>query len=226
MNKMKGINTYFRELSTKQIEQKVHRNFVGGLWDELGQLQLDFLIESGLKPNHKLLDIGCGSLRGGIHYVKYLETGNYSGLDINNSLIEAGKYELDEANLTYKKPLLLVDDFFSFEKFNSKFDFMISVSVFTHLPMNIIVRCLKKAGESLAPDGLYYATFFEAPSGAHLDTILQQPGGIATNYDSDPFHYSIGELAYMAKLAGLKLEIIGNWNHPRNQKMGVFSLPK
>ncbi len=73
MNIMKGINNYHRELSIKEIEEKAHRGLVGGLWDELGKLQLDFLTESGLKPSHKLLDIGCGCLRGGVHYVKYLE---------------------------------------------------------------------------------------------------------------------------------------------------------
>ena len=223
---MKGINNYFRDLSAKEIEKKVHRSFVGGMWEELGKLQFDFLIESGLKPNHKLLDIGCGSLRGGLHYVKYLDEGNYFGLDINKSLIDAGKIELEEANLTNKHPNLIVDDKFSFDKFNSKFDFMISVSVFTHLPMNIIVRCLNNARESLSPNGLYYATFFEAPNSAHLETVFHEPGGITTNYDSDPFHYSISELSYMAKIAQLEINIIGDWNHPRNQRMAVFSLPK
>ncbi len=79
MNTMRGINGYFKELTKQDIDNNVHRNFVGGLWDALGQLQLEFLINSGLQPNHKLLDIGCGCLRGGVHYViKYLK---YSGTD-------------------------------------------------------------------------------------------------------------------------------------------------
>ncbi len=226
MNKMIGINSYFKELSDREINDKVHRDFVGGLWDEIGQLQFKFLVDSGLKPYHKLLDIGCGSLRGGVHYVKYLEEGNYFGLDINKSLITAGKIEIEEAGLINKRPNLISDDKFSFEKFYSKFDFMISISLFTHLPMNIIVRCLSKARESLSPNGLYFATFFEAPTNAHLEAILQQPGGRITNYDSDPFHYSKGELASMAILAGLEVSIIGDWDHPRNQKMAIFSSPR
>ena len=55
MNTMKGVNAYFKELSSEEIGKKVHRGFIGGLWDELGQLQLEFLIKSGLKQNHKLL---------------------------------------------------------------------------------------------------------------------------------------------------------------------------
>lgn len=222
---MKGINAYSRELSNEEIENKEHRDLVGGMWDELGRLQLEFLIKSGLMPDHKLLDIGCGSLRGGVHYVKYLREGNYYGLDINNSLIEAGRMEIEEAGLSHKKPNLAVDDRFSIDKFRSKFDYMVSVSVFTHLPVNIIVRCLSKARQSLAPNGVYYSTYFQAPAAAHLDTIEQQPGGIVTNYDSDPFHYSVQELAYMAELAQLELNVVGDWGHPRNQMMAAFSLP-
>jgi cyclopropane fatty-acyl-phospholipid synthase-like methyltransferase len=225
MNTMKGVNAYFKELSSEEISNTAHRGFVGGLWDKVGQLQLDFLVKSGLQPKHKLLDIGCGCLRGGRHYIKYLDEGNYFGLDINQSLIEAGKIEIEEAGLTDKKPTLIVDNKFSFNKFETKFDFMISVSVFTHLPFNIIVHCLSKARESLLPDGVYYATFFQAPTSAHLEQIKQKRG-VITNYDSDPFHYSIEELTYMAKLAKLDLNVIGDWAHPRNQKMAAFSLPK
>lgn len=226
MDKMKGINTYFRELSEDEIRQKVHRGFIGGFWEEVGQLQMEFLIKAGLKPDHKLLDIGCGCLRGGIHYVRYLQEGKYYGIDINQSLIDAGHVEIKEAGLSDKNPNLLVDDKFSFDKFYSRFNFMVSISVFTHLPMNIIIRCLKKSRGSLAKDGVYYATFFQAPVSACIEKLNQQPGGVITNYDSDPFHYSVDELAYMAKLAGLELNVIGDWGHPRNQKMAAFSLPE
>lgn len=226
MNIMKGVNAYFRELSKKEIRNKVHRGFVGGLWEELGNLQLEFLIKSGLKPSHKLLDIGCGSLRGGVRYIEYLQEGNYYGLDINNSLIEAGRVEVEEAGLSDKNPNLMVDDNFSFDRFGVKFDFMVSVSVFTHLPTNIIVQCLNKAREGLAVNGIYYSTFFQAPTSSHLEKIIQQPGEIVTNYNSDPFHYSIEELSNMANLAKLELQVIGDWGHPRNQKMAAFTLSK
>lgn len=226
MNTMKGVNSYFKELSSEEIDNKMHRGFVGGLWDELGQLQLEFLIKSGLKPNHKLLDIGCGCLRGGLYYLKYLDEGNYFGLDINHSLIEAGKIEVEEAGLSHKNPKLLVDDSFSFDKFATKFDYMISVSVFTHLPFNIIVRCLNRVRENLLPHGTYYSTYFQAPKPSHLEPIKQKPGDILTKYDSDPFHYSIDELDYMAKIAKLDLNIIDDWRHPKNQKMAAFNLAK
>jgi cyclopropane fatty-acyl-phospholipid synthase-like methyltransferase len=223
---MKGVNAYFKEFSKEEIRKKMHRNFVGGLWDELGSLQLEFLVDSGLKPGHKLLDVGCGSLRGGVRYIEYLQEGNYYGLDINNSLIEAGKIEVEEAGLLSKNPNLIVDDKFSFHRFGERFDFMVSVSVFTHLPMNIILRCLNMARDSLAPNGVYFTTFFQAPTSLHLEKIKHQPGEVVTNYDSDPFHYSIEELSYMATLAKLELQVVGDWGHPRGQKMAAFTLPK
>lgn len=66
------MKTWLKNLSSKQISKKDHREFVGGMWDQLGRLQLEFMIGAGLKPHHKLLDIGCGCLRGGIYYIQYL----------------------------------------------------------------------------------------------------------------------------------------------------------
>lgn len=224
MNLMMGINSYGKELTQGDIDKKAHRNFVGGLWEELGQLQYDFLREHGLKPFHKLLDIGCGCLRGGLYYIQYLEDGNYYGLDVNNSLIQAGILEVKEVGLEDKHPRLLVDDQFRLGNFNENFDFMVSVSLFSHLPMNIIIRCLSQVKKHLKPDGVYFSTFFQAPKSAYLDKLHHQPGGIITNYDSDPFHYSFEELSWMAKISDLEVKLIGDWNHPRNQKMAAFSI--
>ncbi len=220
---MKNVNIYDRELTPEEIAQGTHRGVVGGLWDEVGRLQFEFLESRGLKPEHKLCDTGCGALRGGIHFVRYLEPGNYYGLDINASLLEAGRRELEQAGLTEKKANLLVDDRFAMSRFETKFDYILTVSVFTHLYANHIVRCLCEARKVLAPRGQFLATYFHAPAPAHLDPIKQQPGDVVTHYDRDPFHYSTEEMAFLASLAGLKIEFIGAWQHPRNQWMLAFS---
>lgn len=223
MSKMKGVNNYYhRELTKSEVDNNEHRHFIGGLWEELGLLQFEFLKKRGLKPEHRLLDVGCGCLRGGVHFTKYLDEGKYYGIDINKSLIDAGEVELSKAGLLSKKANLLVDDSFAFSKFGVKFDYMVSISVFTHLPMNIIIRCLKNVKENLSPEGVYYSTFFLAPESVHLDKLRHDPGNIITNYDSDPFHYSREEVACMAELAQLRVEILGGWEHPRNQKMVAF----
>ena len=78
---------YDRKAIADAVKAGRHRESVGGLWDQIGQLQFDFLVANGLRPEHKLLDIGCGSLRGGVKFVRYLQSGHYFGTDLNGSLL-------------------------------------------------------------------------------------------------------------------------------------------
>ena len=221
---LKGFNDYGRQLTAEEIAAGEHRNFVGGLWGELGGLQFEFIKERGLAPNHRLVDIGCGALRGGVHFVRYLDQGNYYGLDINASLIKAGKKELAKSELISKQPNLLVDNKFRMTRFGASFDYAIAVSVFTHLPMNHIARCLIEARKVLNPQSKFFATFFEAPSPGHLEPIKHHPGEVTTNFDADPFHYSLSEIKWLSAIADLSVEYVGDWGHPRDQKMLCFSL--
>ena len=220
---MSGINSYGRQLSESEIQSQKHRDFIGGMWSEIGQLQFNFMLEQGLQPEHKILDIGCGCLRGGIHFIDYLNAGNYYGLDINASLIEAAQREVKQAQLEEKNPNLLVSEQFAINQFQQQFEFMLSVSLFSHLPMNIIIRCLSAVQKNLAAEGKYFSTFFIAPHSAHIAPINHHPSPIITNYDCDPFHYSIEEISFMAHVAGLEATLIGDWNHPRHQQMVSFT---
>lgn len=216
------INPYGRQLTAADIRAQAHREMVGGLWDEMGLLQLEFLKNQGLQPGEALLDVGCGALRGGIHFIRFLETGRYYGLDINASLIKAGELELKQAGLADKEPHLLVTDKFEARRFGRRFKYALAQSVFTHLPMNHIIRCLVETGRVLETDGRFFATFFEAPVSAHLVEITR-PGNFITHYDKDAFHYSMDEFKWMARAASLNVALIGDWQHPRDQKMLSFS---
>lgn len=219
---MKEFNEFHRQLTEDEIRLGFHRDFVGGLWAELGQLQLDFMKSEGLLRNHNFLDVGCGALRGGLWFIDYLDAERYCGLDINESLIVAGRIELERAGLTGKKPELLVDDNFAFDRFDRQFDFAIAQSVLTHLPMEPVARCLAGIRRILKPGGEFFATFFEAPYPAFPDSITHEPGGITTHLDRDPFHYSLDEFEGMARNAGLEMRFMGDWGHPRAQKMLGF----
>jgi hypothetical protein len=61
---VKGASMSIWEDSPDSIHDHGHRESVGGLWDEIGCPQLDFLVEQGLRPHDVLLDVACGSLRG------------------------------------------------------------------------------------------------------------------------------------------------------------------
>jgi SAM-dependent methyltransferase len=204
-------------------EQPWHRKAVGGLWDEIGRLQFEFLLSHGLRPDDTLLDIGCGSLRGGVHFIRYLDAEHYVGVDQDRDLLEAGReHELGEVLLREKKPTLICDADFDFSRLGRQFGFALAQSLFTHLPANQIVRCLAETEKVLVPGGRLFATFFAAPGRRWLEPI-QQSSGVVTHLDSDPYHYDPDFFAWACEGSSLSVGPPLEWDHPRNQRMLVFT---
>lgn len=198
------------------------RAYIGGRWDELGALQFNFLKNRGLKPEHYFLDAGCGSMRGGVHFIDYLHPFHYFGADINSALVWGGvNSELSEelkAKITDNSFLISNDFDFSFgiEAFN----YGIAFSLFTHLSENKIKLCLQRLRPKFE-GGRFFATFFEAESSQYVKAS-NQADGIVTYAYKDPYHYQIEDIDNIAKKCGWKFNWIGDFGHPRNQKMAEF----
>ncbi|MBN2475436.1 MAG: class I SAM-dependent methyltransferase [Pirellulales bacterium] len=217
------LNAYGRQMTESEVAEGVHRQFVGGLWEPVGHRQFEFLVERGLKPSQRLLDVGCGCLRGGIHFVRYLDPGNYYGIDVNASLIQAAeRFELPAAGLTDRCPHLLVDGQFTFTRFATTFPVAIALSVFTHLPANSIERCLVRLAEVIEPGGRFYASYFESPRPHHVEP-LAHPGGVRTHCDADPFHYHFSLFPFLIEGLPWSVHNLGDWQHPRSQHMLEFT---
>jgi SAM-dependent methyltransferase len=196
------------------IRQVGHREYVGGLWDEIGRLQFSFLVAHGLRPEHVLLDVGCGCLRGGVHFIPYLEPEHYLGIDKEPSLIAAGlERELPPKLRAVKRPRLLVSADFAFADFGVPIDYALAQSLFTHLPPAGVARCLERLRPCLRPQGRFLATFHEVPRAVPNP---QRP------HDHDYFAYTRAELEELADRCDWRAEYLGDWNHPRGQKMMLF----
>jgi hypothetical protein len=196
------------------IEAAGHRDYVGGAWEQIGRLQFDYLVDQGLRPKHVLLDIACGGLRGGVHFISYLDAGNYLGIDKEPLLIERGLHDELSADVREtKQPELLVNGRFEFERFSKRPDYALAQSLFTHLPATQISRCLTRL-RHVAPDNCrFFATFFESPE-RHTNP--------ARAHDHLPWFYTRGELLELAERAGWQGEYLGDWSHPRGQMMMVY----
>lgn len=205
----------------------------GDLWERIGRLQFDFLVDHGLQPSHYLLDVGCGSLRGGVHFIRFLEPGHYYGVDKNpESLAAARTVELPRNGLTDKAPVLVEMDDFGFERLGRRFDVAIAQSVFTHLPLNDIIRCLMNVERVLEPGGRFFATFFENPAGKRNLLPIPHPvgeedpwarRGLFSYFDRDPYHYDVDTFRWICAGTRLRVEHLGAWNHPRDQRMLLFT---
>jgi len=189
-------------------------------WETIGKLQFDFLYDIGLQPENRLLDIGCGALRGGIHFIRYLHNGRYFGIDSDQKLLDVGVKLLHKNNLVYKRPILeCVSDFRASNMFTGGFKYIIAISLFSHFNAEQIKKCLKEVNNYLCKDGCFYATFFE---------VGNKSNRIRTFSDKNPYHYSFEEMKQICQEAGLCVNYMGNgdWGHPDGQRMLVITKEK
>ena len=215
-----------RVLGSGRAEEPWHRQAVGGLWEEMGELQFRLLQGVGLRPEHHLLDVGCGSLRGGVRFVEYLEPGHYVGVDADERLLEAGRRELGAAGLDGKGARLVSRSDFEFRDLGETFDFAIAQSLWSHLPFNSIARCLTGVSRVLKPGGIFVATFFPNP-GPRLRTEPVEASTtdgtvLKTHVDRDPYFYDPAIFPWLCEGSDLTCEYRGDWGHPRGQHLLVF----
>jgi SAM-dependent methyltransferase len=209
-------------MSSDDVARGRHRNFVGGMWDEIGRHQLDFLVQRGLRPEMHFLDVGCGALRAGIHLVGYLDPGHYYGFDINPSLIEAGwNAELSD-DLREKLPPSNLHSTDRFDaNFGVLFDMAIANSIFTHVSLNHVRLCLHRLASVMKPGGRFYATFFEQGDDAPVDGVFGSSRKKQYT-ERNVYWYYRDDMSWAAERTPFEAHYIGGWDHPRNQKMMEF----
>jgi len=142
-----------------------YRAFVGkeAEYDRRGAVQFVVLTMLGLREHHYLLDIGCGSLRGGRLFIPYLLPGRYCGIDRPETqpIVEEGlKNELGEGGA--KDPLFMYSDKFSFGGFGCKFDYILAQAVFCHITLAEISTCMEQARLVMKKESVFVVSFHAA----------------------------------------------------------------
>ena len=110
---------------------------VDGMGEEIGKLQFEFLVRHGLDPKHTFLDIGCVTLRGGRHFIRFLELGNYTGIDISQAALEYAHQLVENEGLSEKNPRIMLNwekSLHFSDLSNENFDYLLAQSIFSHLP--------------------------------------------------------------------------------------------
>ena len=211
IDKIYEENEYL-EAYSRHTDLRVETNpktAVGGMWEEIGQLQFEFLLDKNLQPCHKMLDIGCGTLRGGRHFVKYLNTGNYYGMDISSKAIAYAKQLVQKERLSEKTPHLFISENkdLKFSEFSGqKFNYILAQSVFTHLKPEHIKECFENIGCIMSDNSAFYFTY--------------QHGEEYKQTSRKGFKYPFSFFESLAEQYGFKLQNCSKeYNHPRKQVM-------
>ncbi len=198
-------------------DQPAHRKFVGPpeKYDLASASQFGLLTTLGLRETHTLADIGCGSLRAGRLFIVYLLPEKYFGIEPEKWLIDqAIETEIGRSLADIKKPAFSYDRDFTLSSFGRKFDFLLAQSVFSHATQKQIHRCLSEAKKTLAPAGIFAATYFPGETN-YEGTDWVYPGRV---------HFRPEFFAKMAADEGLAVTPI-NWTHTNEQSWVAITHP-
>lgn len=134
---------------------------VGGSFEAAGVLEFCLLRQQGLRPEHSVIDVGCGAGRLAYQLRDYL-TGPYLGTDVVPDLYE------------YARRICGRDDWrfcpaagTALPAANGSVDFIAFFSVFTHLLHEDTYRYLAECARVLKPGGKVVFSFLEFAIPSH-----------------------------------------------------------
>jgi SAM-dependent methyltransferase len=173
----------------RHVAKQQYRDYVGksGIYDLKGAWQFMLLCLLGLRDNHHLLEIGCGSLRAARLFIPYLKPKRYFGLEAEQTMVKTGlENELGRDILAVKQPTFVYNTDFDMSAFGSGyFDFILSHSVIMHVSSNEVAKMIKESARVLAPRGIFVGSFakgtvrkreklvYPATAWYHVDVIKQ-----------------------------------------------------
>jgi SAM-dependent methyltransferase len=150
----------------QQAEKIFETIFLGGpvkQFEAVGRLQLMMLLRAGLYPSSKVVDIGCGCLRGGYWLIHFLNKGCYFGVEPNTEMLETGKREfLEKDVLEEKRPRFGNNAKFDTSVFDEKFDFFFARSIWTHASKAQIKAMLDSFQHDAVNGGIFLTSYLRA----------------------------------------------------------------
>lgn len=194
-----------------------YRAYIGppGDYDLVAAMGFGLLVLLGMRQHHRVLDIGCGSLRIGRLLIPYLNRGGYTGLEPNGWLIDEGiEREVGADQVRIKAPTFVVaDNGAPLIEQGRRFDFMLAQSIFSHTGLDLLDRWLADAARLLEADGALAATYLDGPEDP-AESGWIYPGCVRFRSET---------VVAMAQRHGLRFVPL-DWHHPR-QRWALFAKP-
>lgn len=180
---------------------------VGGDYLAVGKLEHALLVQHGLKPEHRVIDVGCGSGRlasrlAGQH------AGEYIGIDVVPELLDFAREKCGRPDWRfYEAPGLTIPEP------DGCADFVCFFSVVTHLLHDESYKYLKEAGRVLKPGGRIVFSFLEFHIPSHW-AIFE--GVLADDRPERVLNQFISRDAILAWAQYLELDVLGIFDGDKN----------
>ena len=158
-----------------------------------------FIRLGGLRPEHRVLDIGCGIGRMAVPLTQYLdvEKGRYSGFDpVEGGIAWCRRFitpaypnftfqRLDIAHKLYNPQGKISGEALKLPYAERQFDFVIMTSVVTHLPPDEVLVHLSEVARLLKPGGRLFMTAFVVDDIAAANASGRRDARLAFARDGD-----------------------------------------
>ena len=170
-----------------QAEQMMSRHgFLGvpvATFEQAGREQLIALLQEGLHPESKVLEIGCGCLRIAYWLIRFLDPGCYHGIEPARQRVEYGRQYLFAAvEEDLKQPRFDFNADFDSSVFDERFDFFLARSIWTHACKRQIEATLDSFIRDATPTGIFLTSYLPAQS---AEDDYQGDHCVGTSHESD-----------------------------------------
>lgn len=176
-------------------------------YDLISAMVFNLLTSVGLRQHHKLLDIGCGSLRLGRVLIPYLNQHGYVGVEPNEWLVKEGiKREVGSSLIEIKKPQFIFDTTLRASEQDVLVDYIVAQSIFSHCGKDLIENWLEEMYCHSKENAVCLVTFIEGQE-SFVGKGWIYPGCV---------EFTESDFIQMCENAGFRYTKL-NWYHPRQQ---------
>ena len=176
---------------------------------QAGREQLIALLAEGLRPESKVLEFGCGCLRIACWLIRFLDSGGYYGIEPARQRIDYGlHYLFTPEELQIKRPRFDYNPVFNSSVFDTKFDFFLARSIWTHASKLQIEATLDSFLRTAAPRATFLASYLPAQS---PDEDYQGTQWVGTSHESDTpgvIRHALSWIVEQCRSRGLNCEEI------------------
>ena len=172
--------------------------------------RLEMLVKQGLKPNSRILDIGCGTGQMASAMKEYLsDTGAFFGTDIGKEAIEFCQRTFRRKNFAFRQGGMTT---VPFDTSVGGCDFAIFFSVFTHTFLDETALLMSEARRLLKPSGVIIA---DVITSRLVERAAGHRGEMVVNKE---------RFLELAAMLGYRAEVIGQWPWNRYAERFMFKL--